>query len=153
MEISLRGFFADLNASKAVVYFCLLCFTLAFAARLDALILWPWPVVFVPLFVWKMLALLGALCGCISHCRRPPAAHDVHSEIEYRNMIVCAGQHFLLLLFELLICYKLEAGNSTNLQWLLCFVPLIFEAIVAIIVCVWSVRQERSVEVSAARQE
>ena len=60
-------------------------------------------------------------------------------------MVLCAGQHFLLLLFELLACYKLDSQDA-ELKWIIVFVPVVFESIISIMVCIWSVRQERSVE-------
>jgi hypothetical protein len=128
--------------------------------RWDGLISWPYYIIFLPLFIWKVLALAGAVTGCVSHCRNPPKlvapftirptvhhfSNDMASEIEYRTMILCAGQHFLMLLFEVLACYKLES-NDPDLKWILVFVPVVFESIISIIVCIWSVRQERSIEV------
>lgn len=49
-------------------------------------------------------------------------------------------------MFELLVCYKLDAEG--NILWLFVFIPLFFESLLSILVCVWSLRREKSFEVN-----
>lgn len=62
-------------------------------------------------------------------------------------MILSFGEHLLLLMFELLVCYKLDAIG--NILWLFVFIPLFFESLLSILVCIWSLRREKSFEVKS----
>uniref|UniRef100_A0A914XAS8 Transmembrane protein 185A n=1 Tax=Plectus sambesii TaxID=2011161 RepID=A0A914XAS8_9BILA len=153
MELSLRAVFQDFNASKFVVYLSVLVFTILFALRLDGTITVSYIFVFLPLWLWKLVALSGSLVGCVSHCKYPPARNDISSEVDFRAMILSAGEHMLLLTFELLACYKLEIepiqalpDHQTQPMWIIVFVPLFFECTISIVICIWSVRQDKSFE-------
>lgn len=63
-------------------------------------------------------------------------------------MLISLALHLILLMFELLVCDKLESGRHL---WVLVFIPLIFISIVSIPVCIWAVRHDRSFEVIAFR--
>lgn len=65
--------------------------------------------------------------------------------VQFKAMVICTGMHLVLLMFELLACYKLEGGQVI---WILVFIPLIFMSIISIGICVWAVKHERSFEVS-----
>lgn len=59
-------------------------------------------------------------------------------------MLISLALHLILLMFELLVCDKLESGRHL---WILVFIPLIFISIVSIAVCIWAVKHDRSFEV------
>lgn len=59
-------------------------------------------------------------------------------------MLISLALHLILLMFELLVCDKLETSRHL---WILVFIPLIFISIVSIAVCIWAVKHERSFEV------
>jgi membrane-anchored protein YejM (alkaline phosphatase superfamily) len=63
-------------------------------------------------------------------------------------MLISVALHLILLMFELLVCDKLESGRHL---WILVFIPLIFISIVSIAVCIWAVKHDRSFEVCIAR--
>lgn len=65
--------------------------------------------------------------------------------IHYKSMLISLALHLILLMFELLVCDKLESGRHL---WILVFIPLIFISIVSIAVCIWAVKHDRSFEVS-----
>lgn len=49
--------------SRFIVYCCLLAFTLLFSLRLDGIISWNYWVVFLPLWIWKLMVINGAVVG------------------------------------------------------------------------------------------
>ena len=63
-------------------------------------------------------------------------------------MLISVALHLILLMFELLVCDKLESGRHL---WILVFIPLIFISIVSIAVCIWAVKHDRSFEVCTAQ--
>lgn len=69
--------------------------------------------------------------------------------IHYKSMLISLALHLILLMFELLVCDKLESGRHL---WILVFIPLIFISIVSIAVCIWAVKHDRSFEVSEHEQ-
>lgn len=52
----------------------------------------------------------------------------------------------ILFLFELIVCDKLEAKRSIP-SWSICFTPLFILSIVSIIICIWSIRYDKSYEI------
>ena len=55
--------------------------------------------------------------------------------------------HLFLILFEILVCIRIESGSS-RFPWTLVFAPLMFTSILAIILCLWAIKNERGFEVS-----
>lgn len=141
--MNLQSLFQDFNPSKFVVYACLLIFTLLFALRLDGTIQWSYWVVFFPIWFWKGMAIFGALIGSYIWWRHPQYRVEGEGYVHYKAMLICLALHMLLLMFELLVCDKLESGRHL---WILVFIPLIFISIVSIAVCVWAVKHDRSFE-------
>lgn len=60
-------------------------------------------------------------------------------------MLIAVGIHLLLLMFEVLVCDRIERGTHF---WLLVFMPLFFVSPVSVAACVWGFRHDRSLEVS-----
>lgn len=71
------------------------------------------------------------------------------SYVSYKAMIISTGVHLLLLMFEVLMCDKLENDRKMVL-WILVFIPVFFLSIISIGICVWSLRHERTYEVPTA---
>lgn len=65
--------------------------------------------------------------------------------VEFKAMLIAVGIHLLLLMFEVLVCDRIERGNHF---WLLVFMPLFFVSPVSVAACVWGFRHDRSLEVS-----
>ncbi|XP_075219363.1 transmembrane protein 185B isoform X2 [Lycorma delicatula] len=63
--------------------------------------------------------------------------------VHYKAMLISLALHLILLMFELLVCDKLQSGRNL---WILVFIPLIFISIVSIAVCIWAVKHDRSFE-------
>ena len=66
--------------------------------------------------------------------------------IQYKAMMITLALHLLLLMFELLVCDKLESRRHI---WILVFIPLIFISIISIAICIWAVKNDRSFDVSS----
>uniref|UniRef100_T1IRI0 Transmembrane protein 185A n=1 Tax=Strigamia maritima TaxID=126957 RepID=T1IRI0_STRMM len=141
--MNLQTLFQDFNPSKFLVYSCLLIFTLLFALRLDDVINWNYWVIFLPIWFWKSAAILGALMGSYVWWRHPQYRVEGEGYVHYKAMLICLALHLLLLMFELLVCDKLE--NNRHF-WILVFIPLIFISIISIAICIWSVKHDRSFE-------
>lgn len=58
-------------------------------------------------------------------------------------MLISLSLQLLLLMFEILVCDKLETRRYT---WSLTFIPLLFVSLLSISVCVWSVKNGRGFE-------
>lgn len=142
-DVNFRGLFQDFNASKFLVFTCLLIFSILFALKLDGVIQVSWWTVFIPIWVWKSTAVLGALIGSYVWCRRPQNRLNVDEYIQYKAMLISLSTHLLLLMFELLVADNLESQRHL---WILVFVPLIFISIISIAICIWSLRHDRPFE-------
>ena len=58
-------------------------------------------------------------------------------------MLISLSLQLLLLMFELLVCDKLESGRHF---WILAFIPLIFISLLSIAVCIWALKNDRAFE-------
>lgn len=141
--MNLLRLFQDFNPSKFVVHSCLLVFTILFALRLDNHITWSYWCVFTPIWVWKVLVISGATVGSYVWWRYPHFRLEGEAYVHYKSMLITLALHLILLMFELLVCDKLETGRHL---WTLVFIPLIFISIISIAVCIWAVKHDRSFE-------
>ncbi|CAG2162343.1 unnamed protein product [Oppiella nova] len=131
------------NCSKFVVYLCLLVFSMLFALRLDETIVISYWVVFCPLWLWKCLVIVGALIGTVVWVRNPDYRQSDSSYIHFKSMLISVSLQLLLLMFELLVCDKLESGRHF---WILAFIPLVFISLLSIAVCIWALKNDRTFE-------
>lgn len=130
----------EFNPSKFIVIFSTFIFCILFSLRLDNRIAISYWLVFLPLWIWKSTALLGALIGSIIWLRNPDYRMSNSSYIHFKSMLISISLQILLLMFEILVCDKLESKRNT---WTMTFIPLLFVSLLSISVCVWSVRNQR----------
>ncbi|OTF81718.1 transmembrane protein 185A-like protein, partial [Euroglyphus maynei] len=135
--------FQDFNSSKFVVYTSLLIFSILFALRLDQTIMISWWLVFTPLWIWKFLVITGALVGVTVWICNPEYRLSDSSYTHFKSMLISLSLQLLLLMFELLVCDKLESDRHF---WTLAFIPLIFISLLSVAVSVWSLKNERDFE-------
>merc|ERR1711862_700618 len=112
-----------------------------FALKLDGQIYWSWWSIFTPLFIWKGIAVAGAIVGSFVWWRRPQNRLNADEYIQYKAMLISLATHLLLLMFELLVADNLESRRHI---WVLVFVPLVFVSLISVPICIWSVRHDRS---------
>ncbi|XP_063219739.1 transmembrane protein 185B [Bacillus rossius redtenbacheri] len=141
--MNLQTLFQDFNPSKFLVHVCLMIFTALFALRLDGELTWSYWTIFIPIWFWKFMVILGALVGSYVWWRYPHFRLEGEAYVHYKAMLISLALHLILLMFELLACDKLESGRHL---WILVFIPLIFISIVSIAVCIWAVKHDRSFE-------
>lgn len=141
--INVYSFLQDFNPSKFVVYSSLLLFSILFSLRLDNTISLSYWLIFLPLWIWKIIAFSGALVGTIIWYKNANYRVSNSSYIHYQSMLISVSLQLLLLMFEVLACDKLESKRHT---WILAFVPLLFVSLLSISVCVWSVKNGRGIE-------
>ncbi|XP_077286966.1 transmembrane protein 185A isoform X2 [Arctopsyche grandis] len=141
--MNLQTLFQDFNPSKFVVHTCLLIFTALLALRLDNVITWSYWAVFAPIWVWKMLVISGATVGTYVWWRYPHFRLEGEAYVHYKAMLISLSLHLILLMFELLVCDKLNSGRHL---WILVFIPLTFISIVSIAICIWALKHDRSFE-------
>jgi len=98
-------------------------------------------VVFAPIWLWKIMVILGAMVGTVVWFFHPHYRIEGEAYVQYKAMIITLALHLLLLLFELLVCDNLESQRHF---WILVFIPLIFISIISIAICIWAVKNDRS---------
>lgn len=118
-------------------------FSMLFALRLDETIKLSYWIIFSPLFLWKFLVIIGATIGTYIWLTNPTYRLTDTSYIHFKSMLISLSIQLLLLMFELLVCDKLESGRHL---WVLCFIPLIFISLLSIAICFWSMKNDRSFE-------
>lgn len=141
--INVHSFLQDFNPSKFTVYSCTLIFSILFSLKLDNRINISYWFVFLPLWLWKSITILGALVGIVIWLKNPDYRISNSSYIHFKSMLISTSLQLLLLMFEILVCDKLETKRHT---WTLAFVPLLFISLLSISVCVWSIKNGRSIE-------
>ncbi|KAJ6663331.1 hypothetical protein lerEdw1_010468 [Lerista edwardsae] len=142
--MNLRGLFQDFNPSKFLIYACLLLFSVLLSLRLDDKIQWSYWAVFAPIWLWKLMVIVGASVGTGVWARNPQYRAEGETCVEFKAMLIAVGIHLLLLMFEVLVCDGIERGTRF---WLLVFMPLFFVSPVSVAACVWGFRHDRSLEV------
>lgn len=142
--MNLRGLFQDFNPSKFLIYACLLLFSVLLSLRLDGIIQWSYWAVFAPIWLWKLMVIIGASVGTGVWARNPQYRAEGETCVEFKAMLIAVGIHLLLLMFEVLVCDRIERGN--HYFWLLVFMPLFFVSPVSVAACVWGFRHDRSLE-------
>ncbi|KAG8144621.1 hypothetical protein E2320_013095 [Naja naja] len=141
--MNLRGLFQDFNPSKFLIYACLLLFSILLSLRLDDKIEWSYWAVFAPIWLWKLMVIVGASVGTGVWARNPQYRAEGETCVEFKAMLIAVGIHLLLLMFEVLVCDGIERGTRF---WLLVFMPLFFVSPVSVAACVWGFRHDRSLE-------
>lgn len=141
--MNLRGFFQDFNPSKFLIYACLLLFSVLLALRLDGVIEWSYWAVFTPIWLWKLMVIIGASVGTGVWAHNPQYRVEGEMCVEFKAMLIAVGIHLLLLSFEVLVCDRVTKGTHF---WLLVFMPLFFVSPVSVAACVWGFRHDRSLE-------
>lgn len=117
--------------SKFLVHTCMMIFTILFSLRLDNYIEWNYWSIFTPIWVWKSMVIAGATVGSFVWWRHPHSRLEGDAYVHYKAMLITLALHLILLMFELLVCDKLESKRH---MWILVFIPLIFISIVSIAV-------------------
>lgn len=145
LELNVKNLFQDFNPSKFVVYGCLLVFCLLFALRLDGIIVWSYWIIFLPLWIWKSLVIVGAIVGSWIWWTNPHYRIEGDAYTQYKAMIIATGLHLLLLMFEVLACNKLS-NDRLQMLWTLIFIPLFCISVTSIGLCVWALKHGRTFE-------
>ncbi|XP_070490507.1 transmembrane protein 185B [Chironomus tepperi] len=139
--MNLQSLFQDFNISKFVVYTSLLSFLILFSLRLDEFITIKYVYVFMPLWIWKTLVILGSFIGTIVFLKNPQYRHENDSYIQFKSMLISLSLHLILLMFEFLLCDRLSNNGKQNL-WILVFIPLIVSSIISVFFCIWAIKQQ-----------
>ena len=71
---------------------------------------WSWWSIFIPLWIWKGIAIAGAAVGSYVWWRRPQSRLNTEEYIQYKAMLISLAVHLLLLMFELLCADNLDTG-------------------------------------------
>ena len=98
----------EFNGSKFVLFCSLLMFSVLYTLKLDGVISWSWWSVFLPLWVWKGIAISGASVGSYVWWRRPQSRLNNEEYLQYKAMLISLAVHLLLLMFELLTADNLD---------------------------------------------
>ena len=77
---------------KFVVYLSLLMFVALFSLRLDGVIKTCYWGIFAPLWIWKLLVLIGAGVGSLAWWKHPSSRMDPESYIHFKSMLVSSSK-------------------------------------------------------------
>jgi len=150
--------FKDFNASKFVFFGCLLPFSILLSLQLDEDITITYWNLFTPLWLLNLIVLFGALIGGITWCHHPESRRERDGYTDFKALLITAGLHITLLMFEALVCYKaelqLESASVKSLDpntplWIIIFTPLFFASPIALAACIWEFKNDRSLELEA----
>lgn len=98
---------------------------------------------FLPLWIWKALVITGAFVGVLVWACNPEYRLSESSYTHFKSMLISLSLQLLLLMFELLVCDKLESDRHV---WTLAFIPLVFISLLSIAVSVWALKNDRDFE-------
>uniref|UniRef100_A0A7E4V1V1 Transmembrane protein 185B n=1 Tax=Panagrellus redivivus TaxID=6233 RepID=A0A7E4V1V1_PANRE len=149
IELNCRSFLSEFNASKFVIYLWLFFFSFLIALKLDGYFPFSYVFVFAPLWILDIITFVGFFVGLVSFLIQPPARTDFPVRNDFYAMFFCFLEHIILIMFQVLVCYKLEMGDSAEgvaVSWLVVFIPLFAESFLAMIVSVWSIRHDKTFE-------
>lgn len=119
-------------------------FTLLFSLRLDNTLKFSYWIVFTPLWIWKLTALLGMIVGTIVWIKTS-RRFDRDTFIQFKGMLISFSTNLILFMFEVILCDKLETNR--NVPWSICFIPLYILSLISIGTSIWSIRYDRSYEI------
>ncbi|CAJ0929214.1 unnamed protein product, partial [Mesorhabditis belari] len=146
-EISFSFFFRGFNASKFVLYGCLLSFAVLLALQLDHYIQLHFAFIFLPLWICTGIVVIAAITGVISFVLKPPSINDIQLRVDFAAMLLTTIEHVILCSFEVLIFYKLEyAPDDPQFSWIFVFTPLFCLSIFAISLSIWAIRHDKPFE-------
>ncbi|XP_065183136.1 transmembrane protein 185-like [Sycon ciliatum] len=143
-RFDVRQVFQDCNPSKFVIYACLLLQSIVLSIRLDNTITASYWLVLIPLWVWKAIAFTGAAVGYAVFRRHPESRYDEDARKDILAMFISTGLHVLILLFEIMMCLRLE---GLDIAWRLVFIPLFLLCVSSLLSCIFSFRAKRNFEV------
>ncbi|EDV24619.1 uncharacterized protein TRIADDRAFT_25655, partial [Trichoplax adhaerens] len=127
--------------SKLAVFSLLFLFSLLLSFRLDETIEWSYWVVFFPLWLWKTLAIVGAMTGIAVWCKQPN--HSAEDRVLFKSMLISFFFIMDLFAFELMLCANL---SGAEIPFRIVFIPLFLISPLGILACIWAFRNERSIE-------
>ncbi|UJR33446.1 hypothetical protein I4U23_020891 [Adineta vaga] len=131
------------NPARFVITCSLLIFSILFALRVDGFIKTSYWLIFLPLFIWKMLVVFGACTGVFIWCKNTEQNRLLRApDNDCRALIIYFFIHILIFTFEVLTCDKIE--NELETQWIICFTPLLLCTVVSFISCLWSLKTQRN---------
>jgi len=131
----------DLNPGKFTVYASLAVFVPLLSLRFDGTIQTCYWVIFCPIWMWKLIVFVGGSVGSFFRCRKTSV--DAEAAVHFKSMLLSVGVHILLLLFEILVCDKLQSGRHV---WVLAFLPLFCLSIACIGLSIWALKTARPFE-------
>lgn len=153
--MDVKDAFKDFNASKFVLFTCLLPFSILLSLQLSQTINISMWLLFTPLWILDIIVIVGAFVGTVVWFRHPESRRERDGYTDYKALLITLGLYLTLLMFELLVCYKTEILLQAapriwdGPMWLIVFTPLFFASPIAVAACVWGFRNDRSLELEA----
>lgn len=136
------------NPARFVITSSIFIFSILFTLQLDGYIKISYWLVFLPLFIWKMLVVFGACIGIFIWCKSGERGRLIRRpDNDCRALIIFFFIHILIFIFELLTCDKLE--NRLGTRWVVCFIPLFVCTFLSFLSCLWSLKVQRNFLIQA----
>lgn len=123
----------NLNEGTVCVCFFVSVWLFLIAARLDNFLILPYWIIFLPLWIWKFIVIIGWLVGLIVWCKQLRFANNSEHRVYFYNdpafpfiqaMSVSVFFHLIIACSEILFCVHLSV-KSSNLTYLTILSPLL----------------------------
>lgn len=135
----------NFNISTFFVHCCLLVFTLLLSLRVEGILGWSYGLVFIPLWLWKLVVLAAMLVGVGVWIKKKSLRRDSEHKKLFAAMIVSSVLQLPLFVTELMVVINLENGGL--FRWTAVFTPLYFLALLSIAPVLWSCCLKRTFDI------
>lgn len=145
MKFNLQDFCKYLNVPYASFMISILLFSILLAFQLDSFLYTSVWVICIPIWLWDILAVIGAVLAIIiwhkNNNNTPITNNDDKERKYFRSILPTIFTLFLLIALEMLICINLSI--TVKVYWSSIFLPLHVLAIFAIISFLFTIPSKR----------
>lgn len=143
--VDCKHLFQEFHPGRFLVFAALLLFGILLSFKLDEVLNCSFWTVFIPLWIWKMVTVVGCAVGIHSYIIQQDRVHEMGTIADFQSMLLSTSMQMLLLSFEVCLCYKLTFSTEI-MKWYLVFMPLFLLSILSVVICGWAWKKDRSLD-------
>jgi hypothetical protein len=144
MHLRLTDLLDRLNVGNCILYSLLLILSVLISLRAEGVINWSYGAVFLPLWLWNVLVVAGAVPGVVVWIwKKRLRQQDPDNVYHFKALILSPLLQLPVFLTELLVAINLDTGAHL---WRAIFTPLYILPLLYILPCIWGVYRKRSVD-------